>query len=113
MTDASFAYLATETAHTLRSPAFSSGNRGEQDGELATFACFPLDPVDPELTAQLTVGQVRRVLQTFAQGGLDIEAGDRLVVDNKEYPIRAVSPWKWEPDGENFLHLIVVEVMSA
>lgn len=113
MTDASFSYLATETAHTLRPPAFSDGNRGEQDGQLPTFSCFPLDPVDPELRVQYETGQVRRVFQTFVQGGLDIQAGDRLVVGGKEYPIRAVEPWKWEPDGEDFLRLVVVEVMST
>lgn len=113
MTDASFSWLATETAHTLRPPDFASGNRGKQEGELATFSCFPLDPVDPELRAQYQTGRVTRVLQTYVQGGLDIEAGDRLVVDSKEYPIRSVAPWKWEPDGENFLHLVVVEVMSS
>lgn len=110
--DASFSWMATETATTLRPPDFTAGNRGDQESKLSSFPCLPLDPVDPELRAQHQTGRVARVLQTYVQGGLDIEAGDRLVVDGKEYPIRSVAPWKWEPDGENFLHLVIVEVMS-
>lgn len=106
--DAGFLRAATLTASTKRSPALSAGKRGTPSTWLASFRCTPLDPVDPETRQRLGLLTPHEVLESYADGGLDILEGDLLVVDEAEYPIRSVGEWAWR--GSNYVHMIVEEL---
>lgn len=110
MSSLGFTRMATVTASTKRPPAISSGIRGAATANLSSLACFPLDPLDPELRARLGIDTPHELLQTFVQGGLDIVEGDLLTVSSVDYPIRAVEEWYWPHDSANYLRLIVEEL---
>jgi len=110
MTSLGFTRMATVTASTKRPPALSSGVRGAATTNLSSLACLPLDPVDAELRARVAIDTPHELLQTFVQGGLDIEEGDILVVGGVDYPIRAVEDWTWPPDSEDYIRLIVEQL---
>ena len=109
---AAFTRFATVTASTKRPPAISGGKRGAPAQNIASLSCFPLDPVDSEISERFGLDSPMELLQTFVQGGLDIKEGDLLVVSSTEYPIRAVGNWTWPPDSEDYLHLIVEELKT-
>jgi hypothetical protein len=90
----SFARLATVTASTKRA-TMTSGKRGAPTTNVATLACTPLDPVDPEIRQRLVLDTPGELLQTFVDNAVDIVQGDTLVVGSKEYPIKAVADWTW------------------
>lgn len=100
--------LATETCDTKRPPAIASGKRGAPASHLTGLRCTPLDPVDPETRYRLEIETPHTLLQTFIAGDPDIKRGDVLVMGSAEYPIRAVSDWKWRQDV--FVHLIVEDL---
>jgi len=77
---------------------------------IASLSCTPLDPVDAELRTRLGLDTPHELLQTFVEGGLDIEEGDVLVVGSTEYPIRAVEDWDWRPDGAEYDRLVVEDL---
>ena len=101
----SFARLATVTASTKRSSGITSGKEDGYTAEIATLQCLPLDPVDPNVTLGISGLAFHELLQTSAEGGLDIVEGDLLVVDAVEYPIRAVADWDWK--GIDYVMLLV------
>jgi len=112
MTSLAFARMATVSASTKRPPAVSGGKRGSPATSISSLVCTPLDPVDPELRERLGLETAHEVLQCFVQGGLDIKEGDLLVVGGTEYPVRAVGEWRWPPDAEDYLHLVLEELKT-
>ena len=112
MGSAGFTRMATVSASTKRPPAVSGGKRGSPVTQVASLSCLPLDPVDPELRERLGLETAHELLQTFVQGGLDIQEGDVLVVGGTEYPIRAVADWRWPPDEADYLQLILEELKT-
>lgn len=106
--DAGFLRLATVAASTKRPPVVSGGKRGTPAAYLSDIRVTPLDPVDPETRQRLALQTPHELLQTFAQGGLDILEGDLLVVDGVEYPVRSAAEWLWR--SSEYVHLIVEEL---
>lgn len=104
--------MATVAASTKRPPAKSSGKRGDPPTNLSALSCTPLDPVDAELRARIGLRGAMELLQTFVEGGLDIQEGDILVVGSTEYPIRSVGEWNWPADGTDYLHLVVEDLKT-
>ena len=102
----SFDRLASQTVSTKRNPAISGGKRGTATTLVATLACLPLDPVDPELRRRMALDTPHELLQTFAQGTLDIMEGDILVHKGVDYPIRSCAEWI-DFHGGTFIHLIL------
>lgn len=105
MSSASFARMATVTASTKRNPGVIGKQQGEPVTYIASLACTPLDPVDPEVRQTLGLGTPHLVLETFCDGSLDIREGDTLVVDGVDYPVRAAEVWAW--GDSQYLHLII------
>lgn len=107
----SFSRMAVVTASTKRPPSLSGSKRGVPVTYLPFFRCLPLDTAEQqrvrELAARLGMGldAPLDILQTMVDGAEDIKEGDVLVVDTKEYPIRAVDDWYWR--GSKYLVLLV------
>lgn len=97
--------LLTVTASTKRTPIMVSGVRGVPVLLLEDIRCTPLDPIDPEVRQSLMLESPHELLQTFIDGSLDVREGDILVVDNREYPIRACGDWTWR--GSKFFQLFI------
>ncbi len=70
--------------------------------------CTPLDPVNAETAARAGLSTPHGVLRTFADAGLDVRAGDYLVVDGRQYPVRSAASWTWR--GDKFQELILEEL---
>ncbi|GIK42444.1 MAG: hypothetical protein BroJett011_62770 [Chloroflexota bacterium] len=102
-----FERQATVTASTKRSPNVSGGKRGAPATNIATLACTPLDPVQPEIAFRQGLENPFELLETFVDGGLDIREGDILVVGSTEYAIKAAAEWTWR-DSE-YLRLLLEE----
>ncbi len=103
--------MATVTASTKRSPAISSGKRGAPATQEASLACTPLDPIDAEVRQRLMLESSNIILECFvenADGSIDIQVGDTLVVGSTEYPIKVCEDWTWR--GTTFRHLLVEKV---
>lgn len=109
----SFSYLATETASTKRLPDPVGGIISAAVENITSFACFPLDPLTPEIQTLTPLRTPMEHLQTFAQGGLDIKEGDFLVVGGQDYPISAVGDWYWRPDDEVFMYIVVQDIKDG
>lgn len=107
----SFERLAVVRASTKRPPVLSGGRRGAPVPRLPLIMCLPLDTAEQQrvrdLAARLgmALDAPLDVLQTMVDGSTDIIEGDVLVVDLKEYPIRAIDDWYWR--GSKFLVLLV------
>ena len=113
MTSKTFTLMATVTASTKRPPAISGSKRGTPVANITSLVCFPLDPVDSEVRARMGTQGPMELLQTFTQGGLDIQEGDLLVVSSTEYIIRSVGNWTWPLDSADYLHLVIEEIKTT
>lgn len=103
-----FGRLATVSASTKRA-GFSSGRRSAPVENIDSLDVTPLDPVSAELAQRLALDTPHELLQTFAEGSLDIQEGDILVVGSEEYPIRALEEWAW---GDVTCYRLVVEELK-
>lgn len=56
---------ANKTYSTKRSPAISSGKRGEPATNLVGLSGTPLDPVDPDIQRRLGLDTPHELLQTY------------------------------------------------
>lgn len=94
-TTASFTLVASVDASTKREAAIASGKAGSPATNIASLKCTPLYPVANASEWRETLGlkTLVNLLQTFVQGDLDIIAGDVLVIDDKEYPVRFVNAY--------------------
>lgn len=101
----SFARMATVTASTKRVGAIVDGLEPVPTTHIASLSCLPLDPVTPDIAQGIEGLSFHEILQTYVDGGLDIQEGDLLVVDNAEYPIRSVADWTWR--GSDFRTLFL------
>lgn len=105
---ASFDQLASVTASTKRGGGYdANGLEVAYTEEIASLACLPLDPVDPNVSLGIEGLGWHETLQTACQGGLDIVEGDLLVVAGIEYPVRAVADWLWPPDAKVYMILFL------
>lgn len=111
MTSASFTKMATVTASTKRPPNVSGGKRGAPVTNIASLSVTPLDPISAELKERLGLESPMELLQTFADGSLDIKEGDILTVSGTDYPIRAIGDWtNWSFGSGETYHLILEEL---
>jgi len=105
---ASFERLATVTASTKRGGGYdANGLEVAYTENIASLACLPLDPIDPQIALGIEGLGWQEALQTAVQGGLDIVEGDLLVVAGTEYPIRAVADWTWPPSALAYMILFL------
>lgn len=105
----SFDRMATVTATLKRPPEMVNGQRGEPvavDGWTAQV--LPLMPVDARTVQVAGLETPVGLYQTFAQGDVDIRAGDVLVVNGVEYPVRWVGFWPFE--AVTTVQIVVEEV---
>lgn len=113
MTSASFALRATTTASTKRSPTATGGKTGAAVENIASFKCYP--PVqlrDPALVTQYATKAASLIYETFVQDGVDILAGDVLVIDSIDYLVVGVNSYPWPGPGGNRLHIIIEGVQT-
>lgn len=99
------------TASTKRSPAPVSGKVGAPVTNLASLRVSPLDPATNEVQARFGSGAPEMLLQCFANA-VDVRAGDRLVVGDKEYPIRGVADWAGMYPASAFKVLVLEDIRS-
>lgn len=95
------------SASTLRPPSPASGKRGKPVAYLTTVCCSPLFPISTEDARRAGLETPLRMHQTHVDPIVDIVAGDTLVIDGKEYPVRWHEVWRL---GRK---LIVEELLSA
>ncbi len=113
MTGASFTLRASTTASTKRSPTLSGGKVGAAVEEVASLKCYPLVQLrDPALVEQFATKAASLVYETFVQDGVDILAGDVLVVDSTDYLVVGVNAYPWRGPGNDRLHVIVEGVQT-
>lgn len=113
MPSASFALRATQTASTKRSPALAGGKVGAPIEEVPSLKCYPLVQLsDPALVERFATKAVSLVYETFVQDGLDIVAGDVLVISSTDYLVVGVNSYPWPGPGGNRLHVIVEGVQT-
>lgn len=113
MTSASFTLRATTTASTKRSPTLASGKVGAAVEEIASLKCYPLVQLrDPALVERFATKAASLVYETFAQDGVDISAGDVLVIASIDYLVVGVNAYSWPAGGGDRLHVIVEEVVT-
>lgn len=86
----------------------TGGLRGTAVVSVASLACTPLDPVDPEIRQRLGLEGPHEVLETFVAGTYDIREGDLFTYASTDYPIRAAEYWKWK--GSAYLRLILEDL---
>lgn len=89
-------------------PAGTPALGGAMTVILPAIRCTPLDPVNAETALRAGLSTPHGVLRTFVDDGLDVRAGDYLVVDGKQYPVRAAASWTWR--GTKFQELILEEL---
>ena len=108
-----FTLRASTTASTKRSPAPDVNNKiGAPTENIASLSCFPLMPTEPELMERLGLNSQKVHWTTYTEDGLDILAGDYLVIGSAEYPIRSVAPWDWTPDDAATTQIIVEDIKT-
>jgi len=108
--DKTFTLMASTTASTKRrAVADANGWFAAPATSVASLKCTPIDAMSPELTVSAGLGAPFTIYQTFVQSGLDIIAGDVLVVGSQEYDIRATEPYQWTPDSSAVYMRLVLE----
>ena len=108
---AAFSRLAIVSATTKRA-TMTAGKRGDASAYLTGLFCTPLDPVSAEDVQRMNLPTSLQLQETFIAEGADIVTGDRLVVEGKDYPIRAVEKFTWQ-SGEKYLHLIIESLKAS
>jgi hypothetical protein len=104
--------VLTINASVLRPPAIVGGKRGEPELVIARLMCTPLDPADNDLVERMNFKAPMTVLQTITASNQGIKTGDLLVVDNRQYPIRACLPWDNGKGRPTTYQLILEDIMS-
>ena len=111
----SLSSLATTTISTQR-PIVAAGARTFQ-AKLTGLQCTPFYPADGrrigELMTQLKLDTLQKVWETFVLGAQDIEAGDRVLVGNRVYLVRAAGPWTPPVGDEPFTQVSMEEQIGA
>ena len=102
---ATWARAATTTASTKRETI--SNGLSSLETNIASMNIYPLMPLDATLQNYAGLDW-RETFQTFVDGDEDVLEGDVLVVDDVEYPIRAVEEWPWQ--GSYRKRLLVEQV---
>ena len=103
------ARLATVTASTKRRPVISGGKIGLPTTHIASLKCTPLQPISPDVARRQTLNTPHEVAQTFVIGSPDIKVGDILVIETRDYPIKAVENWQNASIGKGEHLLLIVE----
>lgn len=113
MTSAAFTLRATTTASTKRSPTLAGGKVGMAVEEIASLKCYPLVQLrDPALVERFATKAASLVYETFIQDGVDVLAGDVLVISSTNYLVVGVNSYSWPGPGGNRLHIIVEGVQT-
>jgi hypothetical protein len=93
MTSPSLLRQFTVTASTKRAPAFAAGKRGPAVTFLASVLISPLTPASKALMVRQDLRTPYTMLECFCPDEHDIQNGDFLVIDGREYPVRFVETW--------------------
>ena len=111
MADKTFTLMASTTASTKRRPDADVNELFQVPAtSIASLKCTPIDALDPEIAIHAgLIGAPFTAFQAFVQSGLDIVAGDVLVVGSQEYDIRSIEPYEWTPDSAAVYMRLVLE----
>ena len=111
MADKTFTLMASTTASTERRANADANEFFQAPVEnIASLACTPVDALDPEIAIHAgLIGAPFTAFQVFVQSGLDIIAGDVLVVGSQDYYIRSIEPYEWTPDSAAVYMRLVLE----
>lgn len=106
--------MATVTA-SIKRAVMTNGKRGEPTVLLDGLKVTPFQPAGPELVLSLQLQTPHHVLETYLVGIYDVQTGDVLSIDGKDYPIRGVGPWTGPGRRTGsatgpFVHLVVEDV---
>lgn len=113
MTSAGFTLRATTSASTKRSPTLAGGKVGAAVENIASLKCYPLVQLrDPALVERYATKAASLIYETFVQDGVDVLAGDVLVISGTDYLVVGVNAYPWPGPGGNRLHIIVEEVQT-
>ena len=106
----SFQRMADLEVSTKRA-TMTGGKRGEAVLHLSALRAVPLQPASPELVLRLQLQTPHQVLEMYIVGHHDIQTGDLLVVEGREYPIRGVAAWR-APGRQigAYTHVVVEDV---
>jgi len=113
MTSAGFTLRATTTASTKRSPTLAGGKVGVATENVASLKCYPPVQIgDPALVERYATKAASLIYETFVQDGVDILAGDVLVIDSTDYLVVGVNAYPWPAGGGDRLHVIIEGVQT-
>ena len=85
--------MMTVTASTKRSPAVVSGKRTEAVIYLKSIKISQLMPASKRLYERAELHVAYNLSETFCDGSLDIQLGDYLTVNGRDYPVKIVEDW--------------------
>jgi hypothetical protein len=102
MSSPTFTKVASVTASTKRRPVIVDGKAGAPATNLAslkiTRPVVVAEALARELRETLQLGTLVIIKQCFCQGDEDVKAGDVIVIDSVEYPIRMVNEYPFSND---------------
>ena len=90
-------------ASTRRPPVFTAGRRGPVEDYLnGVLVTQPL----PYASRNAEITSAYGLLETFCAADNDIQAGDQLVIDGREYPVKLVNHWS------DFLQVVIEDLRN-
>lgn len=107
----SFSKMATSLMTTKGEPTLASGKFGDPEDKISDpVAVLPVMPITPEIAASLELEEPFEVMETFAEGDIDIQEGDIATIDSLEYEVVAVGDWPWPQTPEDFKRIMLRQV---
>lgn len=79
---------------------------------LTGLYCTPPAPVDGETVTRLMIDTPTKTWEVHLQDDPDIKQGDRLVIGSVKYNIKYVEPFKWLPNSDTRLRLIIEDLRN-
>ena len=108
MPSQSFLHFLSELVSTKRNPSISGGKRGVPITRLTNVKCTQRYPVSQETALQIGLNTPYTAWEVYVEEDQDIQAGDVLVMDDAEYPIRYTDLYPW-PGGLNYRRVVIEE----
>lgn len=93
MTFTTLPRMFTVTASTKRPPEFTGTKRGEAITNLYSLKCAPLRPISKQLSERASTNTPYVMLETCCVDTADVQMGDYLIVDGRDYPVKFVERW--------------------
>lgn len=109
------AWFDIKLAKTQRS-TYTSGKFGPSQDYLTNVPVGVPDSVDPERKGELIRGlnieTPHELYEIFVDGLYDIQAQDRIIIDNRDYVIRAVAQWEKVGSLNGYMRLIAEDQVT-